>query len=379
MERRDFLAMAALLGFSTLATPNVLQASTSRRVIVIGAGAAGLTAGYCLRQRGMDFQILEASNTFGGRMKRNLGFADFPLPMGAEWLHVSPRIFKQIVGNRAVNVALPTVGYKRDDSFAHWDGNVLKRSRMGGETDRKFVNSSWLDFFEQYIFPAISDRIQFQNPVTVIDTSGARAFVQTRSGETFTADDIIVTAPLKMLQERRISFVPPLPRSKSNAINRAKVWDGYKAFLEFNASFYPAYTEVKVTPKSAGQLGFYDAAYGQNTQRHILGVFAVGSAAKPYLGLPEAATARKILGRLDEIFDRAATPKFRKIVTQDWSNEPFIGGAYLQDHENWKRVRQLGNPVGPHLHFAGEAYTDGEDWGSVHAAALAAKKVVDRM
>ncbi|WP_299353660.1 FAD-dependent oxidoreductase [uncultured Shimia sp.] len=379
MTRREFLAMATLLGLGTLAAPRAILAKEPRSVIVVGAGAAGLAAGYRLRQRGIDFQILEASNTFGGRMKRNLGFADFPLPMGAEWLHASVRTFDKIVANRAVKVAVPTVGYKRGDSYAFWDGKVLKRSALVGVTDRKFVNSTWFDFFERYIFPSVADRIRFQSSVTAIDTSGPHVIVETRSGKKFTTDEVVVTVPLKMLQKRQISFTPPLPNRKTDAIDKATFWDGFKAFLEFDDSFYPAYTDIKVSPENAGQHSFYDAAHGQNTQRHILGVFSVGRAAKQYLGLSKSSATRKILGQLDEVFDGAATPRFRKIVTQDWTNEPFIGGAYVQDHENWQRIRQLGSSVGQRLHFTGEAYTDGEDWGAVHAAALAAKKVVDRM
>jgi monoamine oxidase len=56
-------------------------------VIVVGAGAVGLSAAYLLNQRGIQVQILEALSVFGGRMKRVTDFADFPIPTGAEWLH----------------------------------------------------------------------------------------------------------------------------------------------------------------------------------------------------------------------------------------------------------------------------------------------------
>jgi monoamine oxidase len=379
MTRRDFLAMSALLGLGTLASPNMLRAKSPSNVIIIGAGAAGLTAGYRLKQHGINFQILEASGAIGGRMKQNRGFADFPLPMGAEWLHAQSRVLKTIVANQSVPVAVKTVGYKRDDIYAFWDGDALTQSGLAGETDRKFVNSSWLDFFESYIVPAVKDQINLKSVVRKIDMSGSRTRVQTHSGHEYSADAVIVTVPLKMLQERRISFVPPLPQRKITAIDAATFWDGYKAFLDFEEPFYPAYTELKVSPETAGQHGFYDAAFGQNTRRNILGVFAVGSAARLYSGQSKAAVTRRILQQLDEIFEGRATPRFRKIITQDWSNERYVGGAYVQDHENWKRVRQLGSSVGSHLHFAGEAYTDGEDWGSVHNAALAAKAVVDQL
>ncbi|WP_299349155.1 FAD-dependent oxidoreductase [uncultured Maritalea sp.] len=370
--------MFGLLSLSTFASPRMLHAKKPRHVLVVGAGAAGLIAGYRLQQRGIDFQILEASTTFGGRMKRNLGFADFPLPLGAEWLHTRPKVLDTLVDNPATNVAVQTLSYDQKDVYAFWDGMVLTQANLGREPDLKFVNSSWFDFFEAYIVPSVIDQIRFQNPVTTIDTSQGRATVQTQSGVDFSGDAIIVTVPLKMLQRRQITFIPPLPQPKIDAIDTAIFWEGYKAFLEFDEPFYPAYTEIEVNPRTSGQHGFYDASYGQNTRRHILGLFAVGSAARPYLGVSEAVVAHQILSQLDEIFDGRATPSFRKIITQDWSNEPHIGGAYLQDHEDWKQVRQLGNSVGSNLHFAGEAYTTGEEWGAVHNAALAAKRVVDR-
>ena len=45
------------------------------KVLIIGAGAAGLAAGHALAQRGIDFQILEASDRIGGRLiGKNRGF-----------------------------------------------------------------------------------------------------------------------------------------------------------------------------------------------------------------------------------------------------------------------------------------------------------------
>ena len=40
------------------------------KVLIIGAGAAGITAGHLLAERGVDFEILEASSTHGGRVRK---------------------------------------------------------------------------------------------------------------------------------------------------------------------------------------------------------------------------------------------------------------------------------------------------------------------
>lgn len=379
MNRKEFLKMASMLGLGALAFATRANAKQLENVIVVGAGAAGMTAGYRLRQSKINFQILEASETHGGRMKVNRDFADFPLPMGAEWLHTSPRVFSRIVNDPSVTVNVETVGYARDETYGRCDGAALTLKNSVWDTDRKFVNLSWYDFYDQYIYPAISDRITFNDPATAIDTSGEGAVITTNSGAHYTADAVIVTVPLKMLQRGRIAFTPPLSQSKTKAIDQATVWDGFKAFLEFDEAFYPAYTSVEVSPNTAGQHGIYDAAYGQNTDRHIMGLFSVGVAAQQYIGRSEDDVIRLILGQLDAIFDGAATPRFRKIITQDWSNEDYIGGAYIHDHEDWKRVRDLGAHGAGRLRFAGEAYTNGEDWGAVNAAAMAAIRAVDSL
>lgn len=55
--------------------------------LIIGAGAAGLAAARQLHDAGQDILILEARNRIGGRIWTDETFADFPLEMGAEFIH----------------------------------------------------------------------------------------------------------------------------------------------------------------------------------------------------------------------------------------------------------------------------------------------------
>ena len=48
------------------------------KVIVIGAGIAGLSAAYHLRQAGIEATVLEARDRIGGRVWTNRDFADIP-------------------------------------------------------------------------------------------------------------------------------------------------------------------------------------------------------------------------------------------------------------------------------------------------------------
>lgn len=78
MSRRQFVAgsaaVAAVAALDACAPPRTTTAATPRRgdgnppVIIIGAGIAGLTAGYRLRQAGLPIRIIEAQNRTGGRM-----------------------------------------------------------------------------------------------------------------------------------------------------------------------------------------------------------------------------------------------------------------------------------------------------------------------
>lgn len=103
-KRRKFLQQ---LGFSipaALVMPTLLQACSKDQdddsngispvskfkdytVVIVGAGAAGLYAGWYLHERGFKVTILEASDRIGGRIRHLTGFADFDIELGAEEIH----------------------------------------------------------------------------------------------------------------------------------------------------------------------------------------------------------------------------------------------------------------------------------------------------
>ena len=56
------------------------------KILIVGAGVAGITAGHILAEHGVDFEIFEASATYGGRVRKVDDFVDFPIDLGAEWI-----------------------------------------------------------------------------------------------------------------------------------------------------------------------------------------------------------------------------------------------------------------------------------------------------
>jgi hypothetical protein len=174
MTRKEFIRICGILG---IGLPHKFSLTSCRKddepsgsfkgkVIIIGAGAGGLSAGYLLQQKGIDIEILEASSCYGGRIKVNTSFADFPIPLGAEWIETTnPNVFQNMVNNPSVKVNVQTF----EDA-----------------PDLKFLNYSWYNFFEEYIVPSISNKISYHSAVETIDYSGEGVVVNTKTKQHIT-------------------------------------------------------------------------------------------------------------------------------------------------------------------------------------------------
>ncbi|MEM7085331.1 MAG: NAD(P)/FAD-dependent oxidoreductase [Bacteroidota bacterium] len=391
MTRKEFVRVCGLLGISLPFQSAIASCSTDNSpdtnnkppasVLIIGAGPAGMAAGYLLAQQGVNFQILEANSTHGGRIKHNTKFSDFPISMGGEWIHVANTILPEIVNDSSVTISTQTQGYDDEDLVQFWDGNTLTNTTVGASDsggDLKFVGSSWLGFFETYILPSIQNNIIYNAPVTAIDYTSDQTVVTTANGQTYAADKVIVAVPVKILQNEAIMFTPSLPSDKQQAINEVLVWSGFKAFFKFTSKFYGAYLALFDSETADGQRIYYDAAYAQNTSDNILGLFSVGLQAEQYQNLTGDAQRDYILNELDTIFgNNLASSSYIDHVVQNWNAEPYAQAAYVRDQEDWRLVRTLGESVNNKLYFAGDAYTTGEDWSSVHTAARSARRAVN--
>ncbi len=64
-----------------------VKSSKNKKIIVIGAGLAGLAAARTLQQAGFKVQVVEARERIGGRTYTSQRWADIPLDLGASWIH----------------------------------------------------------------------------------------------------------------------------------------------------------------------------------------------------------------------------------------------------------------------------------------------------
>lgn len=92
MNRRDFaLLLKSVLAGAAVGSRNDSMAATAlqnrRRIIVIGAGMAGLAAARTLKAYGHEVLVLEARDRVGGRIHTSTQWSDFPVDLGASWIH----------------------------------------------------------------------------------------------------------------------------------------------------------------------------------------------------------------------------------------------------------------------------------------------------
>ncbi len=100
IKRRSFLKTAGLVAAGTLIAPGYnFAVKKRRRVVVLGAGLAGLSAAYRLQQMGFGVDVVEYQGRIGGRVLTYKPDPDekFTVEMGGEWIGSSQKHNIQLI------------------------------------------------------------------------------------------------------------------------------------------------------------------------------------------------------------------------------------------------------------------------------------------
>ncbi len=217
---------------------------------------------------------------------------------------------------------------------------------------------------------------QFVSQITHSD-SGVEVIA---NGTTYTADYVICTVPLGVIQQDTVQFTPPLTEKMREAINRLKMGLLDKAVLLFPSIFWDSSkNRIDRIPPSEGEW-VENIDYFPFSGRPMLVAFNAGEAAAKYIETKsDDEVIESFMGSLRAIYGDAIPDPIDWVITR-WGQDPFSYGsyAYSPPFSTMEDYDTLATPQG-RLHFAGEATSSYS--GTTHGAYLsglrAAKEILN--
>lgn len=197
--------------------------------------------------------------------------------------------------------------------------------------------------------------VRLSQPVTRIARDGTGVHVTTAAGE-LTADQVIVTVPLGVLQADTIAFEPALPAATLDARSRLGMGVLDKCYLQFEDAFWrdDATDWIGRISAKQGDWAEYlnlDKVLGQP----ILLAFNAATAARATELLDDQRTIDAALTALRTCYGAKVTIPTGSLITR-WAADPFAHGSYafLEDGATPKDRETLAASVDGRLFFAGE-------------------------
>lgn len=212
--------------------------------------------------------------------------------------------------------------------------------------------------------------IHLDEAVTAIDHDGAGCVVTTdRAG--YECDRVVVTVPLSVLQQRRITFTPAIPEHEA-AADRLAMANLEKAVFRFDERFWPA---------SARRMTFVadDHRFPSwiDTTHHAgaptLIAFYNPLATPGLVDRPLDERAAMALDVLRTMIPDAPDPT--TVHMTDWTNDPLTSGSYsyVPVGGSPDDMARLARPASARLCFAGE-HTVPDSFGTVHGAYISGRR-----
>ncbi|KAG6630298.1 polyamine oxidase 1-like [Carya illinoinensis] len=230
---------------------------------------------------------------------------------------------------------------------------------------------------EDFLFTSegniLDSRLKLNKVVRELQQSRNGVKVLTEDGCVYEANYVVLSASIGVLQSDLISFRPPLPRWKMEAIETCDVMVYTKIFLKFPYKFWPCGPEKEFFIYAHERRGYY--TFWQHMENafpgsNILVVTLTNGESKRVEGQSDEETLKEAMGVLRDMFG-PNIPNATDILVPRWWNNRFQRGSYSNYPiiSNPLLFQNIKAPVG-RIFFTGE-HTSERFNGYVHGGYLA--------
>ncbi|KAK8998472.1 hypothetical protein V6N11_083861 [Hibiscus sabdariffa] len=230
---------------------------------------------------------------------------------------------------------------------------------------------------EEFLFTSegkiLDNRLQLNKVVRELQHSRNGVTVKTEDGCVYEADYVILSASIGVLQSDLISFRPPLPRWKTEAIEKCEVMVYTKIFLKFPYKFWPCGPGKEFFIYAHERRGYY--TFWQHMENaypgsNILVVTLTNDESKRVESQSDEETMKEAMVVLRDMYG-PEIPDATDILVPRWWNNRFQRCSYSNYPmiSNNQVINDIKAPVG-RIFFTGE-HTSERFNGYVHGGHLA--------
>lgn len=401
-NRRNFLKFTALAAAAGALSPFEVLAQVqksaeavkplerrgaAKRVVIIGAGLAGLSAGYELAQAGHDVHILEARLRPGGRvLTLREPFSDgLYAEAGAARIPLDHHYTRHYI--QTFNLALEAM-YPSEGSFV--SSGLDERWELDWKTYAQAVGfkvglnlgndvQAWSkikggnDQLPKAFAARLADKIYYGSPAVKIerDEKGVRVtFMQMNAAHTLACDHLIVAIPFSLLKSVEVS--PPFLPATQKAIEEMQYVTIARVFLQTRKRFW---LDAKLNGFAVtdAPMEVWHPTWNQTGPRGLLVAYTRPKYSQRLTAMNEAERITSVVEKIEKLYP-GLRENFEGGHTKCWDEDMWTRGAWAEG--DWDKLQKIAKSEG-RVHLAGDHLSSASSWmqGALESGIRTAREV----